>query len=38
MRLILYMVTSADGIAAKDAHTDIRAWSSPEDRRFSWME
>lgn len=34
MKLILYMVMSADGVVAKDAVTDIRAWSSPEDRIF----
>lgn len=34
MKLILYMVMSADGVVAKDAHTDIRAWSSAEDHAF----
>ena len=34
MKLILYMVQSADGVAAKDERTDIRAWSSAEDHEF----
>ena len=34
MKLILFMVTSADGVAAKDEQTDIRAWSSAEDHEF----
>lgn len=34
MKLILYMVMSADGVVAKDSHTDISAWSSAEDHKF----